>query len=577
MISGTSFDPTPSNNTVKFNGTSATVTSATATSLVVTVPAGATTGPVSVTVSGQTAISSTGFTLVLIQFTTPSFPQRIVNGQSITASISVNYPTQASNPLLFTYGLSTGMASAVSQSSPNLSGEITTNDPIGVGYYFQVTDLSSGAAVSSSVGEAYVTYTTSTMPNPVFGSTQDKYQIFASPLNYTDNSVASVFSSLGPYDNTKWRLFTYDTGTGNLEYPGFNQIVSGKGYWLIVRNPVTIQTGAGSTVLTDEQNPFTINLVQGWNLIGNPYNFKIAWSDVMNFNQNPSGVGSLKTFVNGALAVGNILNAWQGGFVYAQSPTSIKVSTLKNSSLRVAAGSTIGTDTSDDWQIPISLRANGLTNSIGGIGMSATGSLTELTPGDEVVMNFPDGISIPQLTFAERKNGLTLSKYIAPNNTHYVWQFTTNEKQLEIFWNASAIQNNVQKLVLVDLDNAVRVDMLEQSYYKTSSAGRFKIYFGNQQFIEQSLENILPTFGDPYPNPAKNEIIVPVQVSKLQNPSATFSLYDMSGSLVQSWNDHFLTSDRVAVLPLGVSPGVYILKAQSDAGEVRVFKIVHLD
>lgn len=60
-IIGTSFSTTPTNNIVTFNGTVATVTSATATLLTVTVPAGATTGKISVTVNGQTATSANDF------------------------------------------------------------------------------------------------------------------------------------------------------------------------------------------------------------------------------------------------------------------------------------------------------------------------------------------------------------------------------------------------------------------------------------------------------------------------------------------------------------------------------------
>ncbi|WP_353722283.1 IPT/TIG domain-containing protein [Dyadobacter sp. 676] len=62
-ITGTKFDPTPANNTVLFNTTQATVTAATATSLEVTVPAGATNGVISVTVGGVTAKSTTSFTV----------------------------------------------------------------------------------------------------------------------------------------------------------------------------------------------------------------------------------------------------------------------------------------------------------------------------------------------------------------------------------------------------------------------------------------------------------------------------------------------------------------------------------
>jgi trimeric autotransporter adhesin len=67
-LQGNGFSTTPSNNTVKFNGTVATVTSATVNQLVVTVPSGATSGPVSVTVSTNTVTSTTSFFV----FQTPS-------------------------------------------------------------------------------------------------------------------------------------------------------------------------------------------------------------------------------------------------------------------------------------------------------------------------------------------------------------------------------------------------------------------------------------------------------------------------------------------------------------------------
>ncbi|HEY4150548.1 MAG TPA: IPT/TIG domain-containing protein [Chitinophagaceae bacterium] len=61
-ITGTNFDPTPANNLVKFSGgITATVTNATATQLTVSVPAGALTGKISVTVNSQTATSTSDF------------------------------------------------------------------------------------------------------------------------------------------------------------------------------------------------------------------------------------------------------------------------------------------------------------------------------------------------------------------------------------------------------------------------------------------------------------------------------------------------------------------------------------
>jgi len=64
QISGLMFSPVPAGNTVSFNGVAATVESATEMEIVVSVPAGATNGPITVTTSGGTAMTSEDFTVL---------------------------------------------------------------------------------------------------------------------------------------------------------------------------------------------------------------------------------------------------------------------------------------------------------------------------------------------------------------------------------------------------------------------------------------------------------------------------------------------------------------------------------
>lgn len=64
-ITGTNFSTVPSVNTVTFNGTAAVVTASTATTITVTVPAGAMTGPIAVMIGSHTATSSTDFVVTV--------------------------------------------------------------------------------------------------------------------------------------------------------------------------------------------------------------------------------------------------------------------------------------------------------------------------------------------------------------------------------------------------------------------------------------------------------------------------------------------------------------------------------
>lgn len=79
-IQGQGFSANPTENIVRFNGTSAAVTSATTTTLVVTVPVGATTGPISVQVGAVTAVSSRDFTVTQQPVITSVSPKAVLAG-----------------------------------------------------------------------------------------------------------------------------------------------------------------------------------------------------------------------------------------------------------------------------------------------------------------------------------------------------------------------------------------------------------------------------------------------------------------------------------------------------------------
>lgn len=100
-LTGTNFSTTVASNTVKFNGTAATVSAATATSLTVSVPAGATTGKITVQVGSQTATSADDFTLISAPAPTiTSFsPTSGAAGASVTI-IGTNFSASVVNNLV---------------------------------------------------------------------------------------------------------------------------------------------------------------------------------------------------------------------------------------------------------------------------------------------------------------------------------------------------------------------------------------------------------------------------------------------------------------------------------------------
>ncbi len=115
-IQGQAFDPTPANDIVQFNGTQAPVLSASPTTLIVTVPVAATTGPISVTVAGQTVTSAINFTVLPIpvifslsrksallgtSFPNAQFPALTVTGVNLTGSTFALAPATSPPAAIF--------------------------------------------------------------------------------------------------------------------------------------------------------------------------------------------------------------------------------------------------------------------------------------------------------------------------------------------------------------------------------------------------------------------------------------------------------------------------------------------
>lgn len=88
-VSGTGFSAVLADNTVKFGAIVATVNTATGTQLVVTVPQGASTGPISVTVGATTATSAASY--VVRRPTIATFAPTAVNpAQQVTVQVRIS-------------------------------------------------------------------------------------------------------------------------------------------------------------------------------------------------------------------------------------------------------------------------------------------------------------------------------------------------------------------------------------------------------------------------------------------------------------------------------------------------------
>ncbi len=139
-IYGTGFSPTPANNTVQFNGTAATVTASDAGSIGTTVPTGATTGRISVTVGGSTATSATDFVVTIPGAPTISSftPTSGAAGTTVTVT-GTNFDTAAGattvklNGVTATATVTNDTSLAFTVPAAAASGKVTATTSTGTG------------------------------------------------------------------------------------------------------------------------------------------------------------------------------------------------------------------------------------------------------------------------------------------------------------------------------------------------------------------------------------------------------------------------------------------------------------
>ena len=142
IIGGTNFSPITANNIVKFNGVRATVLSATATEILTLVPINATTGKITVEVNGETAISTTDFTIIhptptIIGFT----PNRATVGTQVIIGGTNFSPITANNIVKFN-GVRAMVLSATAT-------EIRTRVPLGATTGKITVEVNGKTAISS--------------------------------------------------------------------------------------------------------------------------------------------------------------------------------------------------------------------------------------------------------------------------------------------------------------------------------------------------------------------------------------------------------------------------------------------
>lgn len=463
--------------------------------------------------------STWNFVIAPVTILSHSFPQAIrADEKTIEASVEVTEVPSGVLVELVAKGISKSNWSRTTLSTSTNSFTALLNrtqfDQIGLMYYFDFK-FSSGASLSSDTAYTYITYTGTglAVDNLKSGETVNDYQLISVPLELINKNASAVFEDdFGPYTDTEWRLFSYDRDSLQEYKNGLSIIEPGKGYWLIARDKSSFTTGEGTTPACTPSEHFPIHLKKGWNLIGNPYPFAVAWADVKNYNKN-AGIGDLKTFDSG-FKNSPELKKFGGGFVFAEEETIIRIPVTRNEALNGRIKAPERHYSNSLWEVNFTLSGKDIANSIAGVGMNKEASYSK-DAFDAITV--PRFIQYLEMNFEHPEYfAPSFTKDVVPVQENFNWEFTIDSnlppQQINLDWNCYfAFPLNNKRILLYDLQKNKVIDLTQNSNYSfwLDQSSTFRLYYGTDTYIEEKLSLLQTSLGSLYPNPFSENIYFP--------------------------------------------------------------------
>lgn len=485
-------------------------------------------------------VSLTTSDLAYVKGTPKVFEVNATDNNEVDAQGATIFYRKISDPASTNF--KTAGMTASGTDSPNLDFNVTSSDSwfdaIGLEFYFEVSDKAGNLRRFPEEDDSFLYSYTDYSANPSkieglsFGETERSYRIMAVPYDLVDPQISTQFSDLGEAKKANFRIGTYNNAKGDYdEYPEtLSTVGRGRGYWILMKNFTDIEPANATAPENNRDNFFKMSLQQGWNQIGNPYPVPISWEEIRDQDSN---VGQLKTYNNGNFSNGDVLNPYQGGFVYADAPVQSLVIRFQGITTGGRKAGRSYDLASDNWQLDLAIEQGEFTNAIGGIGMDP-----EAVGGKD----YYDDFNPPTITHRlelrfDNEDDAPMAKSVVKTETNHDWSFTAHAEgtaMVALKWDNSNFGDNTIGLWLYDEERVAYVDMRANNEYRylTTPSKKFKIYYGELPELE-----IAPSFsllGEPWPNPSSDKLTIPFALTNEHGiAEVVINIYDAKGRLVQ--------------------------------------------
>ncbi len=469
--------------------------------------------------------------------------------------------------------------------------ETKNKNPIGIEYFAEFIDNAGNFASTSANKQLLAVNYPDGIPIKSFGvgNKEEDYRLMTVPLELADATVENVFSEIlgGSYNNTKMRVFSYAGGASTTfdEATGSTNMQIGKGYFALAATAANVSSKAGTSSFSTLQGTsptkvfgFSIDLVNGWNLIGNPFQHDVNWSDIETLSGITSGeVDQLQNYNGSWNASITSIKVGEGVFVHNNTGANftLKIPAKNNvGGRRSAKKPLLNSLIEASWQVEF--KANGTNGdkiNLGGIGMAEDATYSKdmydlLNPpsfGKMKIIEF----NHPEFITPSFKKDVRTTALEEKWTFEYSVENPLNEPQT-IYWDNSYFGKNTPDLYLVDKTYFTTINMKEDSTYTFSHGNvtKFEVYFGYD-----ALEQIIPTdliTQSPFPNPFTHEITFNIGLPQDDDYSIEIKIFDAVGKLVRNISQDNISSGYNSITWDGYSKDGRLISAGIYAYSIHI-------
>jgi VCBS repeat protein/FG-GAP repeat protein len=443
------------------------------------------------------------------------------------------------------------------------------------------------------------------------------YRIVSVPLDFGPDFTGSLAALLtdqpefGTYDPRRWRCFLYAP-------PGYTELSSGgdftprpgRAFWLISKAAHRIDTAPIVGFSTPTAQAFLISLAPGWNMVGNPFAFPVAWSQV-SVNGVPSAnqvdVEPPQAWTGTTYASDQtVLQPFTGYWImnHATNRVDLEVPPLESAApaasplVRSSPSST--SDTKWTIQIAATIEEIARASAEAGVDPGAASGLDPLdrsapplSPGSSLAIYFPGGNSDEQLSRDIRNAGsdpggqvwrLDLAKNFSQVESGDAATLTFDVTQVPEGEDVQLVDRTLGRFTDLRAVPSYSFLLAKKEPSSDLSAARFELLAGSPDFVRNQRQISTTPFVNRLfqnsPNPFLHDTVIRYEVAK--TTPVRIEIFDVEGRLVRRMADDVEPPGRYELTWDGrdgqgreTGPGIYFCHARTggDAETRRMIRI----